>query len=143
LLDVDHLKAYNDRWGRAQGDTLIRHIAMLLGSSVDPGMSRARGRTPEVACRYGGGELALLLVDADLEATRSRAEAFRKAIQSHAFAGREGQPGRVVSVSIGVAAFPQCASRQEQLVESAERALRQAKLAGRNRVEFARPIRFD
>lgn len=143
LVNVDHFKDYNDRCGRAQGDALLWQMAMLVTSSADPAAARARGRSPEIACRYSGGELGLLIPDADLDATRARADNIRRAVSAHPFPEAEGQPGRVVTVSIGAASFPQCAARQDLLVEAAERALRQAKLAGRNRVEMARTIRFE
>lgn len=143
LLDVDHFKAYNDRCGRAQGDALLRHIALLLGGTTAEALARSRGRTPELVCRYSGGGLGLLVPDADLDAARLRAEGIRKAVLAHSFPGGEGQPGGAVTVSAGVSAFPQSAARQEQLIEAAERALRQAKLSGRGRVEIGRAGRFE
>jgi diguanylate cyclase (GGDEF)-like protein len=140
LIDVDHLKVYNDRCGRAQGDTLLRQIALLILSPQDPSQAR---RAPEIACRNGGGEMAILLPDSDLDGTRARAESIRSAIQAFPFTGREGQPKKVISVSVGAAVFPLHATKKEQLVEAAARALQQAKLSGRNRVEIARPVHRD
>lgn len=140
LIDVDHLKVYNDRCGRAQGDSLLRQIALLILSPPDPSQAR---RAPEIACRNGGGEIAILLPDSDLEATRTRAEGIRSAIQAFPFTGREGQPKKVISVSIGAAVFPLHATKKEQLVEAAARALQQAKRSGRNRVELAKPAHRD
>lgn len=128
LLDVDHFKAYNDRYGHPEGDVCLREVGLVIAELA--------ARQPEVllAARYGGEEFALLLAgDADTAAIL--AETLRQSVAARGLphAGNPG-PG-VVTVSLGVAdhrgPWPDAAA----LLDAADRALYRAKRAGRNRVE--------
>lgn len=125
--DLDRFKAINDRHGHDGGDAVLREVAAVL---------QRHSRASDVACRAGGEEFVLLLVDMGIENAIVRAEAVRLAILA---LGAEDAPAafRGLSISIGVAAFPEHAQEPAALLRSADRALYRAKDHGRNRVEVA------
>jgi diguanylate cyclase (GGDEF)-like protein len=123
MIDVDHFKRYNDKNGHPAGDEVLRHVARLL----------AEGRRVNDFCaRYGGEEFAVVLVDTPKIIAAQVAEKLRQRTAEHAFPHAETQPGGAVTVSIGVAAFPDDAGDPEALVRSADAALYRAKAGGRN-----------
>jgi diguanylate cyclase (GGDEF)-like protein len=95
----------------------------------------ARMRATDVVARYGGEEFAIILPETETTGARTKAEVIRKAVESHPFKGSDG-PGSRVTVSIGVAAFPGESADAPTLIRRADRALYQAKEAGRNRVHW-------
>jgi diguanylate cyclase (GGDEF)-like protein len=127
MIDVDCFKQYNDIYGHAAGDECLRAIGKVLGKSPR--------RAGDVIARYGGEELAVLLPGTDVQGALLIAENIRLAIQrlqlTHA-----GNAGGLVTVSVGVDAFSPVTrgKRSLELIESADKALYQAKAAGRNRV---------
>ena len=128
MLDLDHFKRFNDTFGHSAGDRVLAGVAEILQRSV---------RIDDVACRYGGEEFTLILPECSLQQAIIRAESIRIRIaESHA--RREGQPGDPISVSLGVAAFPETTDRVDLLLKLADEALYQAKREGRNRVIQAR-----
>ena len=137
FLDVDHFKNYNDLNGHPAGDALLKQLAVILTNTGAVPEVRIRGRISDITCRYGGEEFVIILPEADRQGAGIRAERVRALIQDFAFAGRERQPGGQVSVSIGVAAFPEDAVTKVELVKAADDALLRAKREGRNRVRFA------
>jgi diguanylate cyclase (GGDEF)-like protein len=128
MADVDHFKAHNDRLGHAAGDEVLRGIASFLGESV---------RGEDVVCRFGGEEFVVILPKAGLEDTRLRAEELRRRLADRATVDlAPGLPA--VTVSLGVAAFPEHGDDVEQLLAAADEALYRAKADGRDRVAVAR-----
>ena len=127
MLDVDHFKRYNDSFGHAAGDALLRGIGKLIQQTVREG---------DLPCRYGGEEFVVILPGADLASTSLRAEALRLAIECWRPESGNGALGEV-TVSIGVAAFPDHGLTWQAVVQSADKALYAAKHAGRNRVVAA------
>jgi diguanylate cyclase (GGDEF)-like protein len=127
LLDLDHFKLFNDAFGHEAGDVLLKAVGELL---------RRRVRGDDVACRYGGEEFALILPEAPLEVTRSRAEDLRRGIKELQVL-YEDEPLGAVSLSVGVAVFPEHGLSGEDLVRAADAALYQSKAAGRDRVTVA------
>ncbi|MDV6376349.1 sensor domain-containing diguanylate cyclase [Deinococcus arenicola] len=123
MLDVDHFKRFNDAYGHEAGDVLLQELGSVLRTCI---------RGEDVACRYGGEEFALLLPGADLEQTLNRAEAVRNAVELMQVTSR-GQHLGSVTLSLGVAAFPQHAGNLNDLLRAADLALYQAKQEGRNR----------
>ncbi|HTK28643.1 MAG TPA: diguanylate cyclase [Vicinamibacterales bacterium] len=123
MLDVDHFKRFNDMWGHDCGDTVLRDLATLM---------RTHFRGEDIACRYGGEEFVLLLPDSPAEGAMKRAEEFRIAVHNLAVQHRKQTVGSI-SVSIGVASLPQHGTSPAALLESADRALYQAKHLGRDR----------
>jgi diguanylate cyclase (GGDEF)-like protein len=126
-LDVDHFKQFNDTWGHEGGDAVLRELGALLKSHF---------RGEDVACRLGGEEFVVLLVDANLEAGRERADQLREHVQRLQVRYR-AQTLSSITISIGLAGFPAHGSSPEGLLSTADRALYQAKKLGRNRVETA------
>ncbi|MFC4161317.1 GGDEF domain-containing protein [Chitinimonas lacunae] len=132
MLDLDHFKQINDRFGHDAGDAVLRAFASRLRHQLRPG---------DVACRYGGEEFTVLLNGAPLATTRIRAEQFRQAvaglrIEVH---GQE----IAITVSIGIAAYPESGADMQAVLQAADRAVYRAKARGRNRVEAAEPIDGD
>ncbi len=127
MVDIDHFKQYNDRYGHVSGDDCLRRVATLLRSCV--------GRGGESVCRYGGEEFAVVLVDTDLEGAQVVAQRCLDSVRLAAIE-HEGSPvRRSVSLSIGVAAcVPNASQDPHKLIEVADAALYQAKAAGRARL---------
>ena len=123
LLDIDHLKAINDRFGHPAGDTVIRYIAKTLADV---------SRDNDTAARVGGEEFALLLANIDGQKAAGAAERLRIALAEHYVEGI----GRI-SVSIGVASCPAHANSERALYAASDSALYVAKNEGRNRVAIA------
>jgi len=124
LLDVDHFKAYNDQLGHLAGDNALRALATLV---------RGELRDGDLAYRYGGEELLIVLRDAHLEIARRIAERVRAAVAAAGIPHPAGIQG-VVTVSIGLAAGAGDAGR---MIARADSALYEAKRSGRNRVRRA------
>jgi diguanylate cyclase (GGDEF)-like protein len=120
LLDVDHFKQFNDIFGHAAGDQVLRTVAELLRSTVRDG---------DLVGRYGGDELLAVLPGADADQAASIAERLRQSV-----AGRLRVCDRAVTLSLGVATLGQGAEDAEALVAAADRALYRAKHLGRDHV---------
>ena len=132
LLDVDHFKAYNDTYGHPAGDECLRAIAGVLGQQMR--------RAADLAARYGGEEFAVLLPDTDISGAMAFAEWVRDAVR-HLGVAHRTSPGRVVTLSVGVAViWPQRDGQTMQdLVQVADAALYEAKANGRDRVHLGTP----
>jgi diguanylate cyclase (GGDEF)-like protein len=122
MLDIDHFKAFNDRYGHEQGDRVLQAVAATL---------REVARDSDLACRYGGEEFMLILPHTPLDGAVRCAERLRTAIAEC------DVDGLGVTVSIGVACFDGMAGPADDLVEVADRRLYLAKRGGRNRVVAA------
>ena len=127
MMDIDHFKRFNDTFGHQAGDTLLR----ALGDFIN---KRTRGQ--DIACRLGGEEFALILSAASTEAAQNRAERLREEV-THLVVKHDSEILGTISVSIGIATFPQHATTTEQLLQVADRALYRAKHEGRDRVVVA------
>lgn len=123
MLDLDHFKRVNDTHGHPAGDRILRQVAELL---------RARCRRSDVVARYGGEEFAILLPDTG----RGAAIALAKELRLLVVAASLRAP---VTVSIGVACSADVPGSGDEVVDAADRALYQAKVAGRNHVAVALP----
>ncbi|HEX8178025.1 MAG TPA: diguanylate cyclase [Pyrinomonadaceae bacterium] len=120
MLDIDHFKQVNDTHGHDAGDAALRFLAEIL---------RAELRAVDTAARYGGEEFAIILPQAGLDGALLVAERLRARLE------QTNVPGiGHITASFGLAAFPQHASASAQLVTLADRALYEAKHAGRNRI---------
>ena len=131
LADVDYFKGVNDQRGHLAGDTVLREIAATLLQGV---------RNEDVVARYGGEELVILTRAIADGAAGMLAERLRKRVEALAVDVGDGDPVKV-TVSIGVAVFPSSsAATPEQLISTADKAMYEAKAAGRNRVVVAPPL---
>jgi diguanylate cyclase (GGDEF)-like protein len=127
MADIDHFKRFNDTHGHAAGDAVLVQVGNLLRTHV---------RSSDVTCRYGGEEFILILPEASREITQIRAEQMREdASQLHA--QYEGQTLEAVTLSLGVAIFPDHGSTIDSLFGAADTALYRAKREGRDRVVVA------
>ncbi len=124
MLDIDYFKRVNDLHGHLAGDAVLKGLSERLGRQA---------RSIDRICRYGGEEFTVILPETDLEAAANVAERLRAAVDAQPFDVNTGAPMRI-TVSIGVAAFPEDAGSEEELIAAADRALYSAKQAGRNRV---------
>jgi diguanylate cyclase (GGDEF)-like protein len=124
MVDIDNFKRFNDTWGHAAGDTLLHELAIFLQSQV---------RASDIACRYGGEEFTLILPDASLEVTMARAERIRAGVSRLRLEGH-GDPQPSVSLSLGVASYPDHGLDAETVLAAADRGLYEAKREGRNQV---------
>jgi len=127
MMDVDHFKQFNDVHGHVAGDALLRELGAYLQRNT---------RGDDVVCRYGGEEFVLILPEASLEITHHRAEQIRANAKA-VLVRHEGKELGPVTLSLGVAAYPQGSQKPSELVDAADGALYKAKAAGRNRVEVA------
>ena len=127
MMDLDHFKNFNDTLGHEAGDSLLRSLGKLLQSQV---------RQEDVACRYGGEEFIIILPDASLDVVQKRAEEIRQMVPRLQVYHR-GQLLESITVSLGVAIFPEHGATPEDLVSAADDALYSAKNQGRNRVVIA------
>jgi diguanylate cyclase (GGDEF)-like protein len=123
MLDIDNFKSINDTYGHRQGDRVLGDVAEALLGASRPG---------DLAGRYGGEELALVLPGTTLEQAGIVAERARAAIAALRVRAADGTRIRVTA-SFGVAAVPACAADREALVEAADAAMYDAKRAGKNR----------
>jgi len=124
MLDLDHFKDFNDRYGHPAGDEALRVFAQLLGTSI---------REQDVAARYGGEEFAVYLAGLGMTEAAEVAERVRARLESTIIPLGPGKTGRL-TVSIGIAVAPDDGSELVTLLRAADEALYRAKLGGRNRV---------
>jgi len=124
LLDLDQFKPFNDAHGHEAGDALLRAFGRFI-------QKHTRGE--DIACRYGGDEFVILLVDADLDVARRRAEELREGF-AKLVVRHMNQKLDSVSFSMGIAAFPLHGLTSEDLLAAADEALYDAKAKGRNRI---------
>ncbi len=129
MLDIDHFKQVNDTYGHDTGDYVLQIIGKLLNKHV---------RGSDIACRYGGEEMTLILPELSLEDTYTRAESIRSAIMQLNL-HHNSQLLASMTASLGVAAFPQHGGNGSTLIQAADAALYRAKSAGRNQVMIAVP----
>ncbi len=128
LIDIDHFKNYNDTNGHLEGDEVLRRIGQILRASV---------REDDAVARYGGEEFVILYPAATKAQALKLAESLRKAVESADFPHGGKQPLGRVTISGGVATFPQDSRSSVDLIRAADQALYEAKAAGRNRIEAA------
>ncbi len=117
LMDIDGFKLYNDTFGHLGGDELLKDIGKILKSQL---------RETDIVCRYAGDEFAIILPDISIDGAKTAAEKIRQAVESAAFKAP-------VTVSVGVAAYAKGLSQYDFILK-ADRALYEAKRAGKNRV---------
>lgn len=130
MMDIDHFKDVNDTYGHLAGSETLEEVGAVIKKSL---------RAGDVGARFGGEEFAAFLLDADYAQGLIAAERVRSAIEKHEFPaarrnGTEPAPTHRITISIGVAAYPDDGRDPIQLVELADSALYRAKRNGRNQV---------
>jgi diguanylate cyclase (GGDEF)-like protein len=134
IFDLDHFKHYNDTQGHQAGDEVLRMTGRILREMVRP---------DDTPARYGGEEFIVILPQTPKDGAMVAAERVRERIASHPYVNRESQPLKVVSLSGGVATFPDDGRSGTDLVAAADAALYRAKQAGRNKVFRSEPKYFS
>jgi diguanylate cyclase (GGDEF)-like protein len=124
MFDIDHFKGYNDTHGHQEGNRILVKVAEIL---------RKTGRRGDVVARYGGEEFVALLYGAVASDAWRFAETFRNAVSGQGSTGDTARSPDHITVSGGVATFPQDAQDDLTLIKSADTRLYEAKEAGRNR----------
>jgi diguanylate cyclase (GGDEF)-like protein/PAS domain S-box-containing protein len=127
MLDLDHFKRFNDTYGHEAGDDLLRALGKLLSGRV---------RHEDVACRYGGEEFVLILPEASRKIVKERAEDIRQGCAKLQVFHR-GRIIESITVSLGIAMFPEDGGTGQDVLRAADDAMYQAKAQGRNRVVMA------
>jgi len=132
IVDIDDFKKINDRQGHLQGDIVLERVADVV---------REATRSIDVAARYGGDELAIILVETSREGATVLGERLAERMRETDVPLREG--GRMgVTISVGVATVPDSADDLESLVDAADRALLRAKRAGKNQLRIAPALKM-
>ena len=122
MIDIDGFKKFNDEFGHPKGDAVLRALGALM---------RSASREGDVPCRVGGEEFAFILPETGKAEGLVFAERFRRRVESSVMAPDSLNP---ITVSIGLAAFPQDGRNPDEIVWAADEALYESKRAGRNRV---------
>lgn len=135
MMDLDHFKEVNDTYGHLAGNETLADVGTVITRAL---------RAGDVAARFGGEEFAAFLLDADIAQGLVAAERVRAAVEAYAFpAARRGSADEgkthYMTISIGVASFPEDGRDPIELVELADSALYRAKRSGRNQVRSYRP----
>jgi diguanylate cyclase (GGDEF)-like protein len=123
MADIDQFKKLNDEFGHLLGDEVLRQVSSLFHQNL---------RKIDVVCRYGGEEFALLLTQTGAQQGAAVADKLRRLVESWRFPGVP----RTVTISAGVAAFPDHGNERDELVRAADNALYAAKQGGRNRISL-------
>jgi len=122
MLDIDHFKQFNDTFGHEAGDVVLREVADAMRLGV---------RGEDIVCRYGGEEFVIIMPEITTRAALERAELLRRMVSDLALR-YHGQLLRPVSISVGVAMYPDHSELPEELLRTADHALYAAKHKGRN-----------
>jgi len=123
MLDIDRFKDFNDNYGHRVGDDLLKLISGVLSSNT---------RGIDMAARYGGEEFAILLAETSLEGAHATAERIRQQVKKTGIKINGDQ--KSVTISIGIATYPDDGNTSDDIIEAADKALYLSKRSGRNRV---------
>jgi diguanylate cyclase (GGDEF)-like protein len=132
FLDLDHFKTFNDTFGHDAGDLVLQSLADLFRNFF---------RATDICCRYGGEEFAILLPESTSQDAAIRANALRSEVKSLRLQYKKQSLGQL-TLSVGVAAFPQHGSTSEELLKIADQCLYESKAHGRDvvTVPFTQPV---
>jgi len=127
MVDIDHFKLFNDTYGHAAGDVVLQELGQFLNDYIRKG---------DIACRYGGEEFTLILPGAALEVVEKRAEVIKNNVKK-LIVKHENHDLGMITLSIGVACFPEHGPQFKEVLRAADMALYTAKRQGRDRVVVA------
>jgi diguanylate cyclase (GGDEF)-like protein len=123
MLDIDDFKIYNDSLGHQAGDTILKELAFIL---------KKQSRKMDYVCRYGGEEFTVILPQTDRKEAFLIAERLRENIARHPFLKEEILPSKKLTVSLGLAVFPENGSSPSDLLRHSDKSLYEAKNKGKN-----------
>ncbi|MGE5659876.1 MAG: PAS domain S-box protein [Actinomycetota bacterium] len=123
MIDIDHFKRFNDTYGHEAGDRVLRELGRFFSQQV---------RGSDIACRYGGEEFTLILPETSREVAQERAEQIRELVKALQLQYRNQDLGQI-TLSLGVAIFPEHGLTGEAVIRAADGALYRAKQEGRDR----------
>ncbi|MBU0478010.1 sensor domain-containing diguanylate cyclase [bacterium] len=126
--DVDDFKHYNDTNGHPAGDEVLRQIGRILKNNTKRG---------DIVARYGGEEFVIILPDTSGKSAKIVAEKLRKSVQEYKFVNEESQPGGKVTITFGLADYPEDADSARGVMKKADNALYMGKESGKNQVVVA------
>jgi diguanylate cyclase (GGDEF)-like protein len=124
LTDIDFFKKFNDTFGHQEGDVVLRKVAQLCKEQV---------RGSDIVCRYGGEEFVVILPECDVVEARTVMDRLR-AYSATNLIGGSGPMATPITISIGLATYPQCGKEPREIIHAADEALYKAKHSGRNKV---------
>lgn len=124
IIDIDFFKKFNDTFGHQAGDAVLRQVAQLLKQNV---------RATDIVCRYGGEEMSIILPNTSKEVSVSTAEKICKRVASKRFKLNNHMESNV-TISLGVASFPEDGQTPSEIIDAADKRLYQSKHNGRNQV---------
>lgn len=128
IIDIDFFKKFNDKYGHQAGDAVLKQVAQTL---------KKNSRTTDIVCRYGGEEMCIILPNTSAEEALYNAKRINKAVAEREFRLNATDKANV-TISVGVATFPENATTAQDLIEYADRGLYYAKENGRNQVGKAK-----
>jgi len=124
MFDVDHFKNFNDRHGHLRGSETLQGIAAVM---------KAKFRSTDLLAKYGGDEFVIILPQTDKVGAYLAAERLRESVEKKPFPGAETQPHGRITISIGLASYPEHGQSDDEILNRADKALYFAKESGRNR----------
>jgi len=127
MIDLDHFKSFNDTYGHDAGDVVLRETGASLTKSI---------RAEDFVCRFGGEEFVVILPTADLAASSMRAERLRMQMKELTVL-HQGRSMGMLTISVGVAVFPEHGASPKELMAAADAALYEAKRNGRDQIAIA------
>ena len=128
MIDIDHFKQFNDLYGHSVGDSVLRLVAERISAGL---------RRTDVVARYGGEEIAAILPETDRDSAAQKCEMLRRAVEEATVAVRKAVGPIGVTISVGVASWPDDGTTIQDVLDAADRRLYNAKQKGRNRVSGA------
>lgn len=126
MIDIDHFKLYNDTFGHQAGDVVLRNLAEVL---------RKNTRSSDIVARYGGEEFVIVCPELEKEKGVVLAEKLKAMVTKAALTDGKSLPDKKITISVGVAAYPDDADSPDDLINNADSALYEAKKNGRNQVK--------